>query len=174
MIRLNIIPDIIKKQMKAIDLLVGVKDIFFLLLIGVAITATALSFTKFILQRHFNNTINNNFLHASLGAYSFREVNEFNNEIKTALLIQREYKEWTSLLIRIANLGNDEVSFSSLKLATNNVIKIEGTAKNRESLITLKESLEDSDLFEKFDIPLEVLLQKKEIPFSLDLTLVKK
>lgn len=171
MITLNILPPKNKKELKIIDVLIGIKDTLMLIFFGIMISSISLLGAKFFLQNHFNKTVNQNYLNSVLGHYSIKEIHDFNNEINTSLAIQNDFRQWSAIIVQIANTANDGIIFRKLHIQNNNEVLIEGRAKRRQDLTEFKNSLNSSNLFKEFTIPLDVLFQKENILFSLNLKL---
>jgi len=173
MITLNILPPKNKKELKVIDILIGVKDTIMLIFFGIMLSSISLLGAKFLLQNHFNSTINQNYLNGVLGKYSIKEIQEFNQEISASQEIQSNFTPWSITLMQIANTANDGIIFRKLQILNKNEVLIAGIANKREDLTEFKNSLDASKLFKDFTIPLDILFQKDDISFSLNLILTQ-
>ena len=171
MITLNILPPKNKKELKFIDVLTGTKDTIMLIFFGIILIAISLIGAKFFLKNHFNKTISQYSSSGVLDNESISEIQEFNKLINTSRKIQEGFRPWSSILVQIVNTTNDGIIFRRIEIQNNHVVKLLGTARKREDITEFKNTLDSSKLFKEFTIPLDILFQKENIQFSLNLNL---
>jgi len=173
MITINILPQKDKKELKLLNAYITIKNIVFILLlgvIGVIFISTTLLMAKVVLQNHFNTTIvNQNYLTASLRRFSTDEVRSFNQLLSTITEIQLDYKEWSKVLLNINSIINNGMTIKNINLNKNGKMILVGVAQTRKNLIDFRDDVNNSGFFENFDIPLESLFDKNDITFTFNL-----
>ncbi|MDD2807067.1 MAG: PilN domain-containing protein [Patescibacteria group bacterium] len=166
MIGLNLIPPEKKKEVRLMQLYVGIKNLIISLLLLSIIVAVILLFVKMTLQNNFDKVVAETTL-------TTKYINTFNNDIKkfnqllgTVDNIQKNYIPWSTFIAKFSKLIPPNITLQSINIKDSKVL-ITGRAKTREDLLNLKNNLESSTFFSNSQIPLEDLLKKENINFSL-------
>jgi len=169
MIKLNIISPRLKKEIKYKIFYNSLKDILFIILISL-LTHSALLFTaKFILQAHANETNSRNILATSQTEDYDKKVKNINSQVDYINEIQDDTVIWSQFIRTISNTVNPGITVTRVSANQgSNSFNISGHAETRQDLLNLKESLERLDLFASISIPIEILLQKSDISFSIN------
>jgi len=97
-----------------------------------------------------------------------KKIATFNSTLRTLLDIQEGFIPWSKVLRDFNTLTSAGITYENINFDTvNQKISITGFARNREDLLTLQNNLEESDYFSNTYIPLNNLLQKSDIQFTL-------
>ena len=171
-ITLNLIPPQQKKELKLLQIYIYLKNIIFIILVGVILIAVTLLLAKIILQNNFNKTINQTYLTVGIAKFSNLEIKEFNQRLKQVEEIQGQYLPYLNFLFTFTDLVPKEVTLQKLNLNDKLMLQINGLADTRDDLLNFKNNLEKANLFDEFTIPLENLLEKEEVKFELNLKLL--
>mgnify|MGYP003975772655 CR=1 FL=1 len=169
MIKLNIISPELKKEIKFKYFYTSLKSILLLLLVSMLIHSFFLLTAKYILQAHANETDNRSILITSQTENYDKKVKNINSQVDYINKIQDETITWSKFIEILSNNIDSGIYIS--KFNTNqksNAFNILGVAKTRQDLLNFKKSLEDLELFADISIPIDVLLQKENISFSIE------
>lgn len=171
MITLNLIPTQKKNDLRLANFYIVVKNLIISILIIITTVAIVLLVSKIILQNMFNEIVAQSTLTTRYGNIFSGEIKIFNERLNGVKKIQGEYISWSKFISDFAKLVPTDIIVSNLVLSISekdgNKIIISGLAKDREKLLNFKDNLEDSSLFDNVNVPLENLLKKEEINFSL-------
>ncbi len=169
MIKLNIIPNKIKKEIKLTFIYGVVKKSIYILIIVFSIFGIALLISEYILLSTLAKEINGSSLDfKSATNTSQNKVNEINNELILLEKIQKDFTRWSLLFDFISKKTPDGITFSHISLDKDKLdITFKGLAGNRDQLLSLKSLLEDSSIFTDIDFPFKNLLQKENISFEI-------
>lgn len=96
------------------------------------------------------------------------------NMVGTLLLASQKTTSFSSIIAELEALTGEDVVITEYLLSrTDNKlgpIVIKGEARSRLVLSSFQEVLEESELFEKAELPLSNLAKDREIPFSITIT----
>jgi hypothetical protein len=165
MIKLNIIPDKIKKEIKLNFLYNVAKKTLYILIIFFSIFGIALMISEYILLSTLAKEINGTSLNFKNSANSIQnKVNEINNKLVLLENIQKDFTRWSLLYNFISKETPDKLVFSRIEINKKvPSIIFKGTSDTRDNLLVFKKLLEDSLIFENIDFPIQNLLQKENI-----------
>ncbi|MBI3290880.1 PilN domain-containing protein [Candidatus Falkowbacteria bacterium] len=166
MITLNLIPPAKKQELKLMNFYIIIKNLVIWVLLLSILIAITLLMTKAVLQSHFNQIVDQTTLTTRYATTFGQEVKEFNSRIKTVAGIQAENISWARFLVELALLVPDKISVNNLTIKDDNIL-LNGLAETRDDLLNLQDSMENSDLFSAVDIPLDNLLKKEDVSFTL-------
>lgn len=174
MLRLNIISDSLKKDIKLKMVYRLLKNFYGLLIISVLTAATALLAGKFMLQNMFISTVHETtILTRSTENYS-NQVSAINTKIQAIDSIQKSHITWSGLFAYIDSLADSNLSFNRISInKSKNILEATGSAKNREDILKLKESLEKKEIFADVEFPISNFLKKENINFEFTLTIAE-
>lgn len=102
-----------------------------------------------------------------------QKIDFYNNQIKTINQIQENYVAWPDLLYLFNQLITEGINLQKTNFDINeNMITITGIADTRDNLLNFKNSLERCELITNITLPLNTLLKKQDINFTItaDLT----
>jgi hypothetical protein len=173
MITINLIPEEEKRELRVFDIYLMIRNIIYIILIGVIFIAFILLVTKFYLQNYFNRIVSQTYITAGLSQFSSNEIKKFNEEFEIVKEVQDNFVAWSNLFLNLGKMVNEGITIAKLDINKKNLeIKIMGTARNRDDLIKFKDNLDLSGYFNAFEIPLSTLLQRENINFNFTLKLV--
>ncbi len=99
---------------------------------------------------------------------SSKNATEINKKLKSISTVQNQHTVWSKILISLLNLIPNNIELKNFKIdKTTQVVVIEGTAKTRNDYLNLITALQNSKNIKDLKSPLENLLSKENINFSL-------
>ncbi len=166
MLSLNLVSQKLKEEIKLRHVYKLLLQINFVLIIATIFIAIIILVAKIILQNNFNKVVAETTLIArdSQGRnFKIREINAHLNQVAD---IQGNFVPWSFVLENIAGYVNNDVVFYLLKLdRETQLIELRGMSGTRQSLLTLKEGIQNSEMFSDIDFPLKNILEKSDIDF---------
>lgn len=99
-----------------------------------------------------------------------RKVNELNNQLSELRRAQVRQSNFYQILENIYQKILIGIQVQSLDIDKNNRITVTGYAANRETLLNIKEILENSSEYKDIDFPLSNLVSPKDINFRFSFT----
>ncbi|MDA3840173.1 MAG: hypothetical protein PF572_03710 [Patescibacteria group bacterium] len=170
MIKLNIIPDKIKKEIKVNFIYNIIKKSLYILIIVFSVAGIILLASEYILLSSLAKEINGSTLDFKSSVdTSQNKVSEINNEIILLENIQADHVRWSVLFNYISTNSPDGISFRQINIDKKvPSISFNGLAVSRDQLLSFKIFLEDSSIFENIDFPIQNLLQKENINFEIN------
>jgi Tfp pilus assembly protein PilN len=101
-----------------------------------------------------------------------RDADALNSLLTQTETIQRQYIHWIPILTEIAAAIPQSVQVDRLTIEWDaKKLSIAGTAPSRDDLLAIKTNLSALSWVKPFDIPIEQLIEKNNLPFALSLTL---
>ncbi len=172
MIDLNIISRELKKEINAKAIYVSFKNLLALIFIILIFYAIALLVCLLILQIHFTKTVKDTTLLVRRTENYTTEVRQINNLIINTETIQADFVAWSYLLEYLQTLSNENIKISNIGVDKGEkAIALTGVAATRDSLLQLKETLEQSNYFSEINLPIKNLLERENINFSINTNL---
>ncbi len=95
----------------------------------------------------------------------------FNEKMEQFSAIAAKSPKWENLFNEIDKLNNPGMIIGNLSVAVAQPVTISGAARDRDSLLQLKSTLENSPVFTAPPLPLSALIGKENIAFSFNLEL---
>jgi hypothetical protein len=173
MLTLNIISQELKREIKLKSVYQLIKIVFSILIIVISIYTIILLLGKLALQIHFVETIDETTLVTKSTENYSKKVRDINNQLNSIDNIQNETTTWSYLLEYFAQNVNDNIKFSQIKInKRDKTIYLSGFAKTRDNLLSLKKTLEDSNYFSNINFPIQNLLKKNNINFTISAQLI--
>lgn len=170
MITINLIPSKQKAELRLFSFYIVLKKTILLILFSIIVIAIVLLATKIILQDYFTTMISESSQSISISKLTSPKIKEFKNELIKIGEIQKNYYAWTKFFIKFNDLVDNGITIEQLMISRDGELKIACAAKKRDDLLNFKNNLDKSEMFtNKFEIPLEVLLDKENIKFSFNL-----
>jgi len=143
------------------------KVIYFSIILTIVI-AIIILVAKVILQNNFNKVVEQTTLITKNSQGRNARIREVNSTLDYISQIQDNFIAWSYLFEDLSKNINDQVIFRAIKVdKENRKIDFKGIAQTRESLLVLKEGLENSDLFLNVDFPIKNILEKENINFEI-------
>ncbi|QQS61007.1 MAG: hypothetical protein IPN70_03910 [Candidatus Moraniibacteriota bacterium] len=173
-ITLNILPDDHKKRIRQKELfsrvLSYVIGIFFLTLFFVMILFSILFGIQ---SREFplftDETIDEKKLQSLI---EYDEILfQKNKDMELIEKLLQNEKKYTKTLSLFSDLNLEGITFSSLNIAENTKVNSKGFSKTRDKILELQEKLRQDECFLSVEVPIEDLVKKEDVDFSLSFTL---
>lgn len=177
MLSLNLLPPQIKQERRIGELYLLVKNLIFVILITTAVAAMILLISRAMLENHFNRIVAETTLTTKYTNFFSQELKAFKQRLTSVQAIQQQFVPWSAFIISFSHLIPPDIAIYSIHIQPDptNPITIRGFARSREKLLELKANLERSQLFpDVVEIPLENLLQKDNIEFSITTNLTTR
>ncbi|NQU84013.1 MAG: hypothetical protein HQ536_04870 [Parcubacteria group bacterium] len=172
MITLNLLSPQKKKETEENILYASIKNILAIFLIFIIFVSVILLGSKLILSRNFEKVIEQTTLIVKEYGGVNRNIKEINDKLINISKSQEEFIEWSSNLLQTAKLVPENIEISAIVLRKgSSQTLLKGYAKTRGELLILKTNLEESELFEKVELPFSNLLKREDIDFEFQLTL---
>lgn len=168
MIRLNIIPENLKKERSLKQLFVNLYGLLSFLLVNICVYAIILLVLQLILELQFIKISGETTVIMKSSENYTNKIRVINNQVSEAAQIQEDAVYWSLLFEDLSNNTPDDIKLNSVNInKTKDSLNIKGLAATRESLITFKEWLEGRDQFQNIDFPVKNLLEKENISFDI-------
>lgn len=148
------------------QLYIGIKNLIISLLLLSIIIAMILLFVKMTLQNNFDRVVAETTLTTKYITGFNNDIKKFNQLLGTVDNIQKNYVRWSDFIARTSNLIPQNITLQSLNVKDGKIL-ITGKAASRADLLSFKNQLESSEIYSNVEIPLEDLLRKDNITFSL-------
>jgi len=166
MLSLNLVSQKLKEEIKLRHIYKLLLRVNFVLVIATIFIAIIILVAKIILQNNFNKVVAETTLITkdSQGRnFKIREINAHLNQVAS---IQSDFIPWSFVLEEIAGCVDDDIVFYFLKLDRDTkLIELRGRAGARQSLLVLKEGMQESEMISDIDFPLKNILEKSDIDF---------
>lgn len=173
MIKLNIISPELKNDIKFKTFYTALRSILFLLFISLMVYSVLILTAKYILMAHANETKNRSILITSKTEDYDKQVKDINSQIDYINKIQTNTISWSDFIEVIANNITAGIHISQISAdEKTKTFSISGRAETRQDLLNLKESLENLNIFGEINIPIDILLQKENISFSINTKII--
>lgn len=174
MLRINLVPEKTKEEINLKKTYAVIKGLnYTLVFLAVLIGAIFVS-SKSFLWENANPEVNP-ISSSDLNNSNFKEPIELNGKLNALKEILDKNHSYYDVIKNIAGKIPDGVSIFRLKIDTKSKkIEIRGRAAMRDDLLELKKRLENDGLYENLNFPLQNLLKKESVDFSIDADLVLK
>jgi Tfp pilus assembly protein PilN len=169
MLTLNLVSQELKEEIKSRHIYELFKKLSLILIIVVIIIAIILLTAKLILQNSFNKIVEQTTLVTGSSKGYADKVRKINSKINIVAQIQDEYIAWSRLLESLAKITPNGVMFYSIKINREKALmEIKGRADTRDDLLILKENLKNTSFFYEPKLPIENMLQKRDVNFEIE------
>lgn len=166
--KLNLLANDRKDDLRSAALLIKVEAILFALLVATALTVFALFSGHLIVHGtrldYDARSISSSKEYEELMS-QVRAINGYLKRTDAA----RPSVAWSHVLRAATELVPDGIRLSSIQATADGRMTISGTAATRDALLTMKDALEESPLFEEVTSPLSNILQKRDVKFDFEL-----
>ncbi|HNZ86567.1 MAG TPA: hypothetical protein PLD95_03050 [bacterium] len=167
MLYLNILPKELKQEIKFSKLYEVVQKIVIFVCVFIVFCTVVLLYSNFMLVD--NLKIRKRFVHnVTTQNDSYKEAVDIASSVDQILTIQSKFFKPSMFLMDMINLSGDSISFTSLSIdKASNKAFISGFATTRDDLLNFKNQLSPSKNYANVNLPIENLLVKEKIPFSI-------
>jgi hypothetical protein len=91
-----------------------------------------------------------------------------NRRLEKIADIQNEFVPWSYFVEYIAESANNDIKFSNIEIdKQGELIHLSGTAGHRNSLLSFKSELEESEAISRVIFPIENILKKENVNFNI-------
>lgn len=172
MLRLNLLSEEAKKEIKYKRLYSLIIRVDLMLLTGAIFLAIIFTGSQLVLKNNYDEFYNQEAL-IKFGSQDYdQKIREINEKLKTISQIQKEYVSTSALIKELTDRIPDGVFLNYIKAdIAGQSLKIIGQAKRRENFLSLKTELSKSPVFTEIDSPLQNILQKENIDFEMNIRL---
>lgn len=172
MLRLNLLSEEAKKEVRFKRLYALIVRVDLMLLIGAIFLAVIFTGAQLVLKNNYQEFHNQEAI-IKFGSQDYdQKIREINEKLSTISQIQKEYIPSSSLIKELTDRIPEGVFLNYIKAdISNRSLKIIGQAKKREDFLLLKTELSKSPVFTEIDSPLQNILQKENIDFEMDIRL---
>ncbi len=167
MLILNLASAELKNEIKLRHIYFLIKKVNSVLIILTIVIAVILIAAKIILQNNFNKIVEQTTLVTKNNQGYNSKIRQINNELNYIAKIQDNFVYWSNLIEELTKITPNDVTFYSIKANDSKKVIITGRTKLRDSLLRLKDSMENSSTFKNIDFPLKNILEKTDIDFSI-------
>jgi len=169
MITLNLIPENEKKEIRLLNIYLAIKSLIFIFLFTLITTTIILLVAKITLHNYFVKSINENHISTLNIKLSGGEIKRLKTELIHIKQIQNDHTPWIVFFFKLNDLIPEGIVLSQLTLGDDNVLTLGGLAKKRQNLLMLQDTLQKSGYFENIKLPYDILFEKENIKFNLQL-----
>lgn len=168
MLKLNIISEELKKEIKLIIIYKFLKRLSFFVFSLLLIYSVAFQASKFILQKYSEENNGRNVINSKNSDEYLQKVKEINEKITNVTTVQADAIAWSDFVILMSETVNDGISIKQLSVdkATDTFL-IAGSAVTRDSLLAFKADMDKLVYFSEIDLPISSLLQRENITFTI-------
>jgi len=168
MIHLNIVPNNLKKEIKLSGINILLKNVYEILIILLSFYTIILLAMYLMLNFHFIQTVNETTQLTKSSENNTNDVRGINNLINYIDNIQQDSVEWSYLFKFLKINTAPNINYSKISINKNdNTITLTGRSETRDSLLSLKTSMEKTGYFNEIDFPIRNLLEKSNISFEI-------
>jgi hypothetical protein len=172
MLRLNLLSDETKNDLKFRRLYSLVVNIDYMLLVGAMFLALVFLGSYQLLSVTYKEFSGKEAVAGSDGKKYVEKAKEINDKLRIASKVQTDFVKTSRILKELSSRIPEGISLSYIKIdLSNKSIKIAGLAKERETLLSLKEKIMESQVFNEVDSPLQNILQKEDVEFEMNIKL---
>jgi hypothetical protein len=169
MLKLNILSQKTKKEIKLLNIYKHLKRLNFFVFSFLLIYIFTFQAAKIILQKYSTDSYNTNLAINKDNEEYINKVKEVNEKITEAKNIQDNFVYWSKFLLSISDITPSGVTFSKITTDKNNdSFILMGRSKSRNELLSFKQNLEELDYIETIELPINNLLQKEDINFTIN------
>ena len=167
MITLNLIPESIRnenrlKHVYKLNFRLVTIAFFYLLILSTIILVSA----RVLVSTSTNALDQINFISQNSKAYNAK-IKDLNNKIDAIDVVIVAHHRWDRLITDVYNLMPVGVKITNLRISQlNQSITMSVFAATRDDLLVLKDRINSSGYIEPIELPMNIILQKKDISFN--------
>lgn len=166
---LNLLPPTQKAELKLLRVYLAIKELIFLMLIGLIAIAIILLLAKHNLQLQLAQIITDTTQTSGMD-FSNQEVRTFKALLVRIQQIQEGFRPWTKLFPKIIDLLPPGVSLEQLSIDTDGSLELKVLAATRPDLLKFRDNLNESGyLTQPLKIEVDKLLKPRNIILTLNL-----
>jgi hypothetical protein len=168
MLKLNIIPQSTKNEIKLNNIYFSLKNLLYILVVIIIFYAIIFLIGGLLLQIQFVKTVSETTIISQNKENASLSVIDLNNQINSISSMQGDSVRWTGLFKFISDNTKNDIKYNQINISkNNNTLYLHGLAGTRDGLMNLKAALEKSNYFSSIDFPIQNLLEKNNINFEI-------
>ena len=172
MLKLNILPESFKKEVRLFSIYNVFRNIILLFVFLTATVGIISLLGDAVLQVYIDNCGSSRTMIQSNFQNLNARVKEAESKIDYIVSIQENAINWSKLIKDIMVKTNDNIVFSRIDINREKYqLDLFGHAETRSDLIRLKEEFENSDNYLTIDFPIQNILEKNDIDFDMLMTI---
>ena len=173
MITLNLIPADDKKRHAKKHIHSAIRNNLLLLFASMSLISIIILLGKIYLDTQFIVVIEESTsVTQRLNSPITKDIVNTNDILKSVKKIQDEFIPWHNLLIALSEITPDAVIIRQIAITQEGgELDILGTAQTREHFLQFKRQIEENELFINVDSPINNILKKSDINFTLGITI---
>lgn len=172
MITLNLLPSNKKKQLKNQRLYSAIKEAVVLIILFTSIIAIMLWVSRYYLEKQLADLIVTNSLQLKSQEQTALKIQTINNKLKTIDNLQKNRYHLGQLIQQLTTITPASISYNQIRFFfQQKTIELSGTAKTRNDLLSLKNSLETTKWIKKINLPMDNLVNKENNQFQITIEL---
>jgi hypothetical protein len=168
MITLNIIPQELKKNIRLLEIYLSLKRLSMIIFLIIFVFIGVYYGFYFYLRFHLDEVLSESeTLSEDTGEYT-KKLAEINSRLDFSESLQKENVKWVDFLQDFSTHVNKGITLDSLNASKNaGTLQISGKAKSRDNLLDFEKNLKSLPYLSEINIPLQTLLEKEDIKFSI-------
>jgi hypothetical protein len=172
MLRLNILPEDFKKEIRLFSIYGVFRNIILVFVFLTALIGIIFLFSNAVLETYISHSGSNRIIIRNNYQSLDSQIEEAESKIKHVVGIQEDSINWSKLIEDIMIRTNDEIIFSRISINREKYqLDLLGHAETRNALINLKNEFEDSINYLSIDFPIKNILEKEDINFNMLMTI---
>jgi len=173
MIKLNLVSENLKKEIKLRRVYGIIKKIAFIFLFITIIYAVALLFSSMLIANSFEETVSQTTLITKNAQNYNNLIRDINSRLSSISEAQKSFIRLSCFLKDLktysgSNILLDQITFNREKSS----VVMRGRSKTRDELLNFKEKLDKSGFFLATDLPLKNLLIREDIEFEITASVI--
>ncbi len=170
MIKLNILPQELKKDMRLEEIYIAYKRFLsvsiFMLILFSAFFYASLFYLDLNLKDFEKNTVG---LNADTEMYT-KKVSEISAKLEQIESLQKDNVRWSDFLSDFAAQTGEGITIHSLSSSrSSGLLAVKGIADTRDSMLAFERNLKNLPYLSEINIPLKTLLEKEDINFDIQI-----
>jgi Tfp pilus assembly protein PilN len=168
MISLNLLSPEKKQEISRQMIFVALQRMVSWMLIAVCSAGIILLAAQLVMQNSFDQAVGQGALVTQEYGVLNQKVRLANQKVEFLSSIQNKFVIWSPRLSALSSLTPQGIELHSIN--ANNIsrdVQITGYAKTREDLLLYKQNLENSSIIKSVELPIENVLEPKDITFNI-------
>jgi Tfp pilus assembly protein PilN len=168
MITLNLLSTEQKSQLRVKRVYLLCKELIMVVLLFTAISATLLLISRYVLEQQLAELMERNMLTIHTSSITDTKIARLNKRLAIITKMQKEFYPWSVVGDELIAITPSNISYTTLRIfPKDSAIELQGIAHDRQALLTLKQSLEQSELFTQVELPLTALIERQNNTFTI-------
>ncbi len=168
MITLNLLSTEQKSQLRMKRTYLLCKEIVMVVLLFTTIAATLLLISRYVLEQQLTELMERNILTIHTSKVTDTKIARLNKRLAIITTMQKEFYPWSNIGDELIDITPVDISYTTMRIfPKDSTIELQGVARDRQALLTLKQSLEQSTFFAQVELPLTALIERENNAFTI-------